>query len=53
VISVGYGNQFGHPRHEVLDRLQQAHVRTYRTDLMGAVTFLLDGRSVGVKLGGQ
>jgi competence protein ComEC len=46
VISVGYRNQFGHPRQEVLERLQQAHVRTYRTDLQGAVTFLLDGRTV-------
>ena len=46
VISAGYGNSFGHPRKVVLDRLQENHVQTYRTDLMGAVTFLLDGKSV-------
>jgi competence protein ComEC len=50
VISDGYGNAFGHPRREVLQRLQQAHVRTYRTDLLGATTFLLDGKTVTAKL---
>ena len=45
VISVGR-NTFGHPRAEVLERLQQNHVRTYRTDRFGAVTFLLDGKRV-------
>jgi len=46
VISVGYRNSFGHPRAIVLQRLRQAHVITYRTDTLGAITFLLDGRSV-------
>ncbi len=46
VISVGARNTYGHPREEVLDRLGRAHVRTYRTDLDGAVTFYLDGTTV-------
>ncbi|MGC2743429.1 MAG: ComEC/Rec2 family competence protein [Candidatus Angelobacter sp.] len=46
VISAGYRNSFGHPRQAVLDRLQAAKVHTYRTDLQGAVTFLLDGKNV-------
>jgi competence protein ComEC len=46
VISVGYQNSFGHPRPDVLERLQESKVRTYRTDLFGAVTFLLDGKRV-------
>ena len=46
VISAGYRNSFGHPREVVLERLQQNHVQTYRTDLLGAVTFLLDGKRV-------
>jgi len=46
VISVGFRNGYGHPRPEVLSRLQQAHAATYRTDLMGAVTFYLDGHTV-------
>ena len=48
VISVGYRNSFGHPRSEVLTRLQKAHVQTWRTDFHGAVTFLLDGKYVSV-----
>lgn len=49
VISVGYRNPFGHPRQPVLERLQQNHVQTYRTDLLGMVTFLLDGKNVRVR----
>jgi competence protein ComEC len=50
VISAGYQNSFGHPRKAVLDRLQAAEVRIYRTDLQGAVTFLLDGKSVEARV---
>jgi competence protein ComEC len=50
VISVGYRNSFGHPRHVVLDRLQTGKIRTYRTDLLGTVTFLLDGKRVQPQL---
>jgi competence protein ComEC len=46
VISVGVRNVYGHPRREVLERLQQAGVKTYRTDEEGAVSFYLDGKSV-------
>ena len=41
VISCGKGNRFGHPREEVLARLQEQHTQTWRTDTMGAVQFLL------------
>ncbi len=43
VVSVGRRNTFGHPRFEVLQRLEAAGVRTYRTDRAGAETFLLNG----------
>jgi competence protein ComEC len=46
VISAGTRNVYGHPRREVLERLQEAGVKTYRTDLTGAVSFYLDGKSV-------
>jgi len=46
VISAGYQNPFGHPRQVVLDRLQIYRVKAFRTDLQGAVTFLLDGKHV-------
>jgi competence protein ComEC len=50
VISVGARNVYGHPRQEVLDRLAAAHVFTYRTDMDGAVTFYLDGKTVSSQL---
>ncbi len=46
IISVGARNTFGHPRLETLRRLQEGRTATYRTDLNGAVSFYLDGRSV-------
>jgi competence protein ComEC len=46
VISVGARNVYGHPRREVLERLQQAGVKTFRTDEEGAVSFYLDGKTV-------
>ena len=45
-ISVGRRNFYGHPRHEVLEQLQAAHVLTWRTDMLGLSTFCLDGNSV-------
>jgi competence protein ComEC len=46
VISVGARNTFGHPRMEILKRLQERGIATYRTDINGAVTFYLDGHTV-------
>ncbi len=49
VISSGLRNRYGHPREEVLEELQAAHVRTLRTDVNGISCFVLDGRTtVGV-----
>jgi competence protein ComEC len=50
VISVGFRSSFGHPRPEVLARLQAAKVATYRTDTQGAVSFFLDGHAVTARL---
>ncbi|MGB9234805.1 MAG: hypothetical protein WCC04_10355 [Terriglobales bacterium] len=46
VISVGAKNVYGHPRREVLERLQRTGAVTFRTDEEGAVSFYLDGKSV-------
>ena len=46
VISVGRRNFYGHPRHEVLEELQQERVTTYRTDMLGLTSFYLDGQHV-------
>jgi competence protein ComEC len=45
-ISVGRRNFYGHPRPEVLEQLQAAHVLTWRTDMLGLSTFYLDGNGV-------
>jgi competence protein ComEC len=51
VISCGLHNRYGHPRPEVLEELQAAKVRTYSTDINGAVCFRLDGKTVAPEPG--
>jgi competence protein ComEC len=48
IISSGEGNPYGHPRPEILDRLQTARVRTLRTDTNGAIHILTDGKRIEV-----
>ena len=51
VISCGLHNRYGHPREEVLEELQEAHVRTFRTDINGISCFRLDGKTVAADVG--
>jgi len=46
VVSAGYYNSFHHPRPDVMKRFTDLQIRTYRTDLAGAVSFYLDGATV-------
>ena len=48
VISVGKGNSYGHPAAETLDRLKNANVQVYRTDLSGTIVFSSDGKKITV-----
>ena len=48
VISCGEGNNYGHPKKEILDRLEAAGVTVYRTDTMGTVVLKSDGKSVSL-----
>jgi competence protein ComEC len=50
VISVGRRNYYGHPKLETLEKLEDAHALTYRTDLLGASTFYLDGNRITTAL---
>jgi competence protein ComEC len=45
VISCGPRNRYGHPRQEILEELQAAKVRTFRTDINGAACFHLNGKT--------
>lgn len=48
VISVGKDNSYGHPTEELLSRLRDADVKTFRTDLQGDILFESDGKQVSV-----
>ena len=49
VVSAGYYDRFRHPRPEVMHRFAERNVRTFRTDLAGAVSFYLDGTTVSAQ----
>ena len=48
VVSVGEGNQFGHPVEDVAARYAKAGVRFLRTDRDGEVTAITDGHTLEV-----
>lgn len=49
VICVGYGNNFGHPRAEVLERLENLKTKIYRTDRDGLIKFKTGGENLRVE----
>lgn len=51
VISGGKGNSYGHPTEDVLSRLRDADVKTYRTDMQGDVVCTSDGKTVSFSVG--
>ena len=51
VISVGEGNQYGHPNEEPMSRLHDADVTIYRTDEMGNIIAVSDGQSISFTWG--
>jgi competence protein ComEC len=48
VISVGYGNRFGHPHPDTIKRLAEMETIVYRTDKQGAIVFKSDGKNIAV-----
>lgn len=48
VISVGEGNKYGHPGDSILERLENAGVKTYRTDINGTIIAKSDGRVITI-----
>lgn len=51
VISCGKDNSYGHPHNEVLSRLHDADVWTFRTDLQGDIVCTSNGSSVSFSVG--
>ncbi|MBE8954608.1 MAG: DNA internalization-related competence protein ComEC/Rec2 [Quinella sp. 2Q5] len=49
VICVGYGNSFGHPRAEILERLKNLPTKIFRTDRDGLIKFRTDGTNLNVE----
>ncbi len=48
VISLGEGNDYGHPHRETLERLKTAGPRVYRTDTDGTIRVASDGSTFSV-----
>lgn len=48
IISVGAKNSYGHPTEDVLSRLRDAGVTTFRTDLQGDLICVSDGNTVTI-----
>jgi len=48
LISAGLANRHGHPGKETLGRLEARQVEVYRTDLMGAIKAVSDGKTVRI-----
>jgi competence protein ComEC len=45
IISTGGWNRYGHPAQETLDRLKNANVKLFRTDLQGEIMITTKGRA--------
>ncbi|NLM52842.1 MAG: MBL fold metallo-hydrolase [Firmicutes bacterium] len=50
VIMAGSGNTYGHPHAEILQRLTEAQVKIYRTDLHGTIVITTDGQDYKINI---
>ena len=48
IISVGIGNDYGHPHKETLERLAKESTTIYRTDKNGTIVITTDGKKLNV-----
>jgi competence protein ComEC len=46
VISVGKGNDYGHPKPETINRLQKSGITIFRTDYDGTIVATSDGQTI-------
>lgn len=48
VISVGKENTYGHPEKKILDRLKNKNIKILRTDEIGSIEIISDGKSISI-----
>lgn len=48
VVSCGKGNDYGHPHRETLELMKKLSIDVYRTDLMGTISFVSNGKEVNL-----
>ncbi|MDN6196216.1 MAG: MBL fold metallo-hydrolase [Atopostipes suicloacalis] len=53
VISVGEGNQYGHPHPKVLERLRKYDAEIYRIDQEGTIIVTSDGQNISINQKGK
>jgi competence protein ComEC len=46
VISCGVDNSYGHPKPQILTRLEEANIQIFRTDLQGSIVAYSDGKKI-------
>lgn len=49
LISLGVDNSYGHPGEETMERLEKTKAKIYRTDTMGTITILSDGKKLDIQ----
>lgn len=50
VISVGTGNDYGHPHQSTLNKLKTNDIKVFRTDLMGTLHVSMDGENTTISV---
>ena len=50
LIGVGKDNKFGHPKNEVIERLNEKKVRIYRTDESGEISMTINKKGKIMKI---
>lgn len=48
IISCGEGNKYGHPHKEILDRMEDEKIPLYRTDILGSIVVISDGKTAKI-----
>lgn len=49
IISSGVGNSYKHPHDIILNRLKKQNIKIYRTDEIGTITVISDGKKINIK----